>query len=174
MAARGVDERIASIHLYAPACTVQFANRHYAPHASLMNNLFLDILSDQVERDDNTAAIYRKSLLYLVSNALEGDLRTPILGLANVLDPNYRGWDGSSATGEALSNWRQALAKAGLREGRQIQLLNDPQVLTCVQPQVRIDSAHGCFDNAVAILGRTLERITGGALAMPVDDLRGY
>ncbi|AGI24693.1 peptidoglycan binding domain/papain family cysteine protease [Pseudomonas sp. ATCC 13867] len=174
MAARGVDDRIASIHLYAPACTVQFANRHYAPHGRLMKNLYLDILSDRAERDDNTAAIYRKSLLYLVSNALEGDLRTPILGLANVLDVNYRRWDGSSATGEALSNWRQALLTAGLAQGRRIQLLDAPKVVTCRNPRVEIPAAHGCFDNAVDILTRTLTRITGDALATPVDDLRGY
>lgn len=174
MAARGVAERVASIHLYAPACTVQFANRHYAPHKNLMSKLYLDILSDRIERDDNTAAIYRKSLLYLVSNALEGDLRTPILGLANVLKPDYRGWDGSSATGEALSNWRRVLVEAGLKEGKQIRLLDEPTVATCTAPEVRIPAAHGCFDNAVEIFTRTLERITGGNLAMPVDDLRGY
>lgn len=174
MAARGVDECVASIHLYAPACTVQFANRHYAPHDRLMKKLYLDILSDQVERDDNTAAIYRKSLLYLVSNALEGDLRTPILGLENVLDTGYRGWDGSSATGEALGNWRQALAKAGLRKGGRIQVLSAPRVLTCKSPETWIDSSHGCFDNALGIVSRTLEHITGMPPAMPVDDLRGY
>lgn len=175
MAARGVAETIKSIHLYAPACTVQFANRHYAPHDQLMKRLYLDILSDRAERDDNTAAIYRKSLLYLVSNALEGDLRTPILGLANVLDPGYRGWDGSSATGEALSKWRQALAAAGLVQGKQIQLLDDPKVLTCANPPVSIPAAHGCFDNAVDVISRTLTRITGQTrLTMPVDDLRGY
>lgn len=174
MAARGVDDRIATIHLYAPACTVQFANRHYAPHARLMKNLYLDILSDRIERDDHTTPFYRKSLLYLVSNALEGDLRTPILGLANVLDQNYRGWDGSSATGAALSDWRQALLGAGLTLGKQIQRLDQPKVLTCRSPRVEIAAAHGCFDNAVDILTRTLTRITGGALAMLVDDLRGF
>ncbi|MBB4866648.1 hypothetical protein HNP46_005555 [Pseudomonas nitritireducens] len=175
MAARDVAKRVKSIHLYAPACTVQFANRHYAPHDDLMKRLYLDILSDRAERDDNTAAVYRKSLLYLVSNALEGDLRTPILGLANVLDPNYRGWDGSSATGAALSTWRQALAAAGLVQGKQIQLLDDRQVLTCVSPPTSTPAAHGCFDNAVDIVSRTLTRITGQAkLSMPVDDLRGY
>ena len=62
--------------------TVQFANRHYAPNAELMKRLYIDLLSDRVERNDSVAAIYRKSLLYFVSNALEVDLRTPILGAA--------------------------------------------------------------------------------------------
>ncbi|WP_371228649.1 hypothetical protein ACAW63_21740 [Pseudomonas sp. QE6] len=53
-------------------------------------------------------------------------------------------------------------------------MLDQPKVLTCRSPRVEIAAAHGCFDNAVDILTRTLTRITGGALAMPVDDLRGF
>ncbi|HEX4984783.1 MAG TPA: C1 family peptidase [Burkholderiales bacterium] len=171
LTARGLGERTTSIHLYAPACTVQFANRHYAPHAGLMQRLHLDILSDRVERDDNVAAIYRKSLLYMVSNALEGDLRTPILGLANVLDPSYKGWDGSSSTGEALGNWRQAVATYGVN--KRTGIVDTDKVLTC-RPDVRINAAHGSFDNDIDVITRTLERITGGKLARPVDDLRGF
>jgi len=174
LAARKLEERVASIHLYAPACTVQFANRHYAPHENLMKRLYLDILSDTNERDDNVAQIYRKSLLYLVSNALEGDLRTPILGMDNVNKPNYTGWDGSSSTGEALGNWRQALEKAGLKEGKQITTLTDNKVVTCVAPNVTIDASHGSFDNNIEVLNRTLVTITGGALTTPVDDLRDF
>ena len=35
-------------------------------------------------------------------------------------------------------------------------------------------AGHGGFDNDVGVIGRTLERITGGSLALPVDDLRGF
>jgi len=172
LAARGLDARIASVHLYAPACTVQFANRHYAPHQSLMEKLYLGILSDRNERDDNTAAIYRKSLLYLVSDALELDVRTPILGMANVLDPSYKGWDGSSSTGEALGNWRQAVKQHGL--AKRIDIVESDKVISCRQPAISIDAGHGSFDNNVDLLSLTLERITGAKLAMPVEDLRGY
>ena len=79
-----------------------------------MKRLHLDVLSDKEERDDNVASIYRKSLLYLVSNALETDLRTPILGLDRINDPSYAGWDGSSDTGEALATWRAAAKSVGL------------------------------------------------------------
>lgn len=171
LAARGLGERIASAHLYAPACTVQFANRHYAPHEALMRNLYLDILSDRNERDDNTAAIYRKSLLYFVSQALELDVRTPILGLANVLNATYKGWDGSSSTAEALGNWRQVVKQSGL--DKRTDILETNKVLTC-RPDTTIDAGHGSFDNNVDVLARTLERITGAKLAMPVDDLRGF
>jgi len=171
LAARGLDGSTKSIHLYAPACTVQFANRHFAPHEELMKRTYLDILSDRNEKDDNVAAIYRKSLLYMVSNALEGDLRTPILGLANVLDAGYKGWDGSSSTGEALINWRQMVAACGLTQRTGI--VDNPKVVTC-RPDTTIDAAHGAFDNDVDVVTRTLERITQSKLTRAVDDLRGF
>lgn len=169
--ARGLQECIASIHLYAPACTVQFATRHYAPQTELMQRLYMDVLSEQNERDDNVVAIYRKSLLYLVSNALETDLRTPILGMENIFKPDYTGWDGSSATAEVLGNWRQAAKAAGL--DKRLDLLDSPKI-TVQMPDKQIKAGHGCFDNDVATLSRTLERITGGKLKLPVDDLRGF
>jgi len=173
LAARGLEASIKSIHLYAPACTVQFANRYYAPHQELMKRLYLSILSDQNERDDNVAAIYRKSLLYFVSNALEPDVRTPILGLANVLDPSYGTWDGSSSTGEMLGNWRSAVAGAGLAE--RTELIADDKVPVNLLPPTRISPSHGSFDNNIDLVERTLRRITGqAALAVPVTDLRGF
>lgn len=172
LAARGMEGMVTSIQLYAPACTVQFANRHYAPHSDLMRRLFLDVLSDRVERDDNVSGIYRKSLLYLVSNALETDLRTPILGMANVGDAGYTGWDGSSATGEALRNWRAAAAAAGL--AKRTAFVDRDRILTSRSPAVTVSASHGGFDNDVEVVQKTLERITGAALANPVDDLRGF
>jgi predicted chitinase len=169
--ARGLKPNIASIHLYAPACTVQFATRHYATQSELMEKLYLDVLSEQNERDDNVVAVYRKSLLYLVSNALESDLRTPILGMENVFKQGYAGWDGSSATGEVLGLWRQAAKNAGLEKRLQVM---DTAKITTRLPDKQIKAGHGCFDNDVATVSRTLERINGGKLKLPVDDLRGF
>ena len=64
LAQKGLTGHVKTVHLYAPACTVAFANRYYAPHKEIMNNLHLDILADQKEQDDNVATIYQKSLLY--------------------------------------------------------------------------------------------------------------
>src|SRR5690606_24999602 len=44
---RDLSSAFASIHLMAPACTVQFANQHYTPHAELMRRLHLYLLSDR-------------------------------------------------------------------------------------------------------------------------------
>lgn len=167
---------IKSVHLYAPACTVAFASQHYAADTAVMDCLHLDVLSDKQERDDSVASIYRKSLLYLVSNALETDLRTPILGLDAINDPAYDGWDGSSDTGEALAAWRTA-SKGALLTKRTTVVTSD-RIRVAIEPsgdEVKQPSAHGGFDNDIDVITRTLQGITGkSALAVPVDDLRGY
>jgi hypothetical protein len=155
---------------------VDFANRHYAPSPAIMDNLYLDILSDARERDDNVVSIYRKSLLYLVSNALEADKRVPILGLANVFERDYKGWNGSPDTGETLANWRNA-AEAHRLEKRLTRHDNDRFFARrgAVNAADKLErAAHGGFDNDVDVIGKTLERITGAALVMPVTDLVGF
>jgi len=171
--ARQSDAMIRSVHLYAPACTVQFANQHYAPNERLMKQLYIDLLSDRVERNDQVAAIYRKSLLYLVSNALEIDLRTPILGLENAFKEDYGGWDGTSSTNEALRAWRDAAENAGLHPGNRLGVYDEDKMVVAL-PDKSIPASHGGFDNDVPIIGRTLERIAGAPLKAPPDDLRGF
>jgi hypothetical protein len=36
------------------------------------------------------------------------------------------------------------------------------------------NASHGGFDNNVEIITKTLERITGAALELPIDDLVGF
>lgn len=176
MASRpAVRGALKSVHLYAPACTVAFACKHYASDADVMKRLHVDVLSDKEERDDNVVAIYRKSLLYLVSNALETDLRTPILGLDRINDASYAGWDGSSDTGEALAAWRAAARSAGLA-GRTT-LVETDRIRVAVASDgkdVTQRAAHGGFDNDLDVVARTLNRITGTRPGVAVDDLRGY
>ncbi len=163
-----------TINLYAPACSVAFANQHYANDKDVMDRLYLDCMADPQERDDNVAVIYRKSLLYFVSAALETDLRTPILGLQRIGDAGDQGWDGSSDTGEALAAWREAAAASNLN--RRSTFASAPRVRTATSAagDVFIATAHGSFDNDIDVITRTLRRIVGGDLAMAVDDLRGY
>ena len=176
IARRGFQQRIASLHLYAPACTLQFSNRQYAP-AAVLDRTWLHILGDELEKNDNTAGVYRKSLLYLVSNALEPDVRTPVLGLCNARDAAYAGWDGSSGTNEALTNWRAAVEESGLE--LRTQVLTAAQVVTARASDTgevvaQIAASHGSFDNNVDLIGTTLSRIIGGPLLVPVEDLRGF
>lgn len=163
-----------SVHLYAPACSIGFANRHYSPHPTLMKRLHLDLLSDRAERDDSTARVYRKSLLYLVSNALEPDRRTPLLGLARAHDAGDAGWEGSSATQEALRAWREAGKAAGLY-GKAAGRYRETGAPFSPAEGASERATHGGFDNDRDTVTRTLLRITGAAsLRLPVDDLRGF
>jgi hypothetical protein len=140
-----------------------------------MKRLHLDVLSDKEERNDSVAAIYRKSLLYLVSNALETDLRTPILGLDRVNDVSYSGWDGSSDTGEALATWRAAAKSAGLAARTTVSAGDRIRIAVGADGKdVTQRAAHGGFDNDLDIVARTLSRITGAPPVMELDDLRGY
>jgi hypothetical protein len=171
----GLKRSLSSVSLFAPACTVAFANRHYARDGAVMQRLSLDVLSDEVERGDTVGAVYRKSLLYLVSNALEADLRTPILGLAQIDNPDFTGWDGSSDTGEALAHWRAAARDARLAKRTQVVKSRDIRVaVDAAGKEVRQPAAHGGFDNDVDVVTRTLARITGADPVAKVDDLRGY
>jgi hypothetical protein len=74
--------------LLAPACSVDFYEETYLP--ILRGNKQLEVkrldiynLRDELEQDDTvqSQAVYRKSLLYLVSNALERDREEPLLGM---------------------------------------------------------------------------------------------
>lgn len=177
LAQKGLTAYVKTVNLYAPACTVAFANRYYAPQTGIMDRLHLDILSDQREQGDNVAFIYQKSLLYFVSNALEADLRMPILGLANVFNPAYAGWDGSPDSAETLANWRNAAEACALHD--RLRIHDEEKILTRrgngADLQEKTQSAsHGGFDNDVEIIGKTLERITGAPLKLPVDDLVGF
>lgn len=183
LAQKELTDSVKSTHLYAPACTVAFANRYYAPQTNIMRNLYLDILGDQREQDDNVATIYKKSLLYLVSNALEADLRMPILGMGNVYNSTYSGWDGSSNSAEALTNWRNAMEISGLQNPdpnlNRLFIHDEDKFLTrrngeANTPVKTENASHGGFDNNVDIIEKTLERITGAPLALPVDDLVGF
>lgn len=178
LAARDAIDAVSGVDLFAPACTVQFANRFYAPQVELMKRLSIHLLSDRVERNDNVARIYRKSLLYLVSNALESDLRTPILGLENVYEPDYTGWDGTSSTGAAIKSWQDAAKRSGLPQ--RITVVDD-DTMVVVHPKgsssrndVTIKSSHGGFDNDIATITDALRRVCGTNAVVAPEDLRDY
>ncbi len=75
----GYGIKISSCTLWAPACTVELFKEAYLPaiENETIKRFALFVLKDKVELDDNCAGIYHKSLLYLVSNALEKRPRTP-------------------------------------------------------------------------------------------------
>jgi len=106
----GVDNLIKSCNLMAPACSLDFYEEHYKwrlgeGEKTRLPALNIYNLNEELELDDNVALAYRKSLLYLVSEALERRRSMPILGMQlhskNVVGPNFIYSNGSS--GKTLS-----------------------------------------------------------------------
>jgi hypothetical protein len=82
-----INDLITTCTLFAPACTVEFFKEHYAPRlkpkfkGTRLPSLDVYNLTEKLELDDNVVKAYRKSLLFLVSNALERSKGKPILGM---------------------------------------------------------------------------------------------
>lgn len=79
---------IKTLTLFAPACRTEFFTDKYRTRltgsvnaGARIQSLQMQCLTDERELDDNVGAVYRKSLLYLVSNAFERPLGAPILGM---------------------------------------------------------------------------------------------
>ena len=170
-----------TLSLYAPACTVEFANSHYLPAA--MNKVVdpkrvaIDILSDKYERDD-TVGPYGKSLLYLVSRALEATHKTPILGMEAVWNPQLDKDDifatkTKGRPNEHVTAWRNGWLKLS----KPAQVLAQDRVLE-ERPNFTIRSVHGCFDNWIDGVERTIQRIldlsTVNKLPTRITSLRGF
>jgi hypothetical protein len=145
---RGVS--VASLTLWAPACTLDFFRTHYLPaiRSGQVDRFALFTLTDEAERDDNCKRIYNKSLLYLVSDAFEERPRipilrpegTPLLGMERALD---EATDVKKLFSEKRADWVRA-----------------PNT----RPQGGRDASratsHGAFDDDRATVAATLARIT--------------
>ncbi len=79
--------QIDSVSLLAPACALDFYRDLYAPRLGnpsgnvRIRQLNLYTLDDKTEQADNVMKVYRKSMLYLVSNAYERERELPLLGM---------------------------------------------------------------------------------------------
>jgi hypothetical protein len=169
-----------TLTLYAPACDVDFALAHFGKaieKEQLKRSDFqIHLLADDLELDD-TVGPYRKSLLYLVSRALERLHKTPLLGLASAFDgarASKEYWHSEEV--DSVEEWQEffwgkaaprGIAETGMSKGG-LKILSQPQV--SVGPR-RIKSSHGCFDNSIAVVSETLETILGGALRRKITNL---
>ena len=84
--------RIKTCTLLAPAASVGLFESHYYPclvspaTAFGIERMQVFNLNDRLERDDTVGQVYRKSLLYLVSNAYEEEVPEAILGMQTFTD----------------------------------------------------------------------------------------
>ncbi|MCK1389753.1 C1 family peptidase [Bradyrhizobium sp. 1] len=175
MKARGL--KASSIHLWAPACTVAFASDKYgsafADKVADPQTTFVDLLSDANETSDPCVpALYSKSLLYLVSRALEPDHKTPILGLQKV----WRKWQADddtfmSGSQKILDTWSDVSGGVVLDPA-----ITDTEVPTRREPKKdeTIPANHGSFDNNLDVVNRAIGRIIGNRRLKPVTDLQGF
>lgn len=161
----GLGQTISSCTMWAPACTTQFFKDHYLPgiRSEAIERFRLFTLTDEAERDDHCSGIYHKSLLYLVSHALERTPRvpfihpngTPLLGLErDVRDDDelravFENQDPASALGGAVS-WVRAPNRANPKEGAGSR-----------------SSHHGDFDDDDATVKAALSVMLGSELAVP-------
>jgi len=157
-----------TVSLYAPACTVGFALDTYLPAAKAgvidPAQVVIDLLSNANELDDKVGGVYGKSLLYLVSRALEPIHKTPLLGLEAVWNPKLDpedifAKDKKATVNPDVAKWRAQWQATAAQP--QIVVVKD--VKDSVKPPSTIAAAHGCFDNWVDCVERTLVRI----LALP-------
>lgn len=149
----GID----SIHLMAPACTVEFFEKHYRPYLEkksktpLHDNIYIYMLNDKLEWADRVgldsplSPSYSHSLLYLVSRAFEEAPKMPLAGMEI-----YHG---------------------GLKASPKLKFDTSISAVTA-------STSHGGFDNDAATLTTVMTRILGANLkpgmAPRPDELTGY
>ncbi len=154
-----------SCTLFAPACDLRFALTHYrtaVENGCLPGNQFMiHTLSDKLELDDSVGP-YRKSLLYLVSRALERVPNMPLLGMAKAYGNFAEDWDASTRSN--VRDWQNFFTPShGTRREQ-----TGGQVDTGAG---HIDSSHGCFDNSQFHIKDALERIRGAELVQALGSL---
>ncbi|MDP9191008.1 MAG: C1 family peptidase [Acidobacteriota bacterium] len=147
---KGLGLKIASCTLWAPALTVDLFKQTYMPaiRSGGIKKFTLFTLTDAAEQDDHCANVYHKSLLYLVSNALENRVRipvfrdgVPILGMAKFINKDS----------ELLKLFK--LAKA--------EWILSPNAEQPGSNRHATSSSHGGFDDDGPTVRSTLDRIIG-------------
>jgi hypothetical protein len=177
---REAIDRIASCTLFAPACSVRFANQHYvaASAAGLLpiERLWIECLSDENEKRDGlpspSVGLYGKSLLYLVSRALDDTRKIPLLGLARAHEPKYASdtdqWAGSHLPD--VRTWQRTWRARG--GARRTGIVIDSAV-RYTKENDRVQATHGSFDNNIDVLSAMLRRIRGKELEAEIEDMGG-
>ena len=153
-AAGGKPVQFDTCTMWAPACTMDFYREQYLPaiRGGSIKHFGIFTLTDRAEQDDNCANIYNKSLLYLVSNAFEKELRKP--------------WFGDD-DGEPLLGMAKFVEKLPPRD-RPEDWVRSPNAVAEGRAGAARSTTHGAFDDDAATLKATLARILGESAAKAV------
>ena len=149
-AAQGMNLRLKTCTLWAAACTTALFEKTYllAIAAGHIDKFTLFNLKDKIEQNDHCASIYNKSLLYLVSNALEKKLRSPFKKNGEPI----LGMDKFAIANPAL----QALITQG-----KVDYVLAPNEVVEGSAQASKATHHGSFDDDAATVKASLARILG-------------
>jgi hypothetical protein len=146
----GLGKPIASCVLWAPACTSDLFHRTYYPgiRSRRIRRFLLMTLTDRAEQADGCAGLYRKSLLYLISNALEDTPRVPPEG------------DGTAIVGmeKFVRQYPELLKLLQRKSARWILAPNTGSVESAGRSAAR---HHGDFDDDAETLATTFAFILG-------------
>lgn len=139
--------RLRTVSLFAPACTHELFHESFKPALKSSGGFGIDRmtiynLDPNLELDDTVTPIYRKSLLYLVSNAYEEETPERILGM------------------QVFRNRLGPLPKS-LR----FEISDGPGA----NPKTE-SSTHGGFDNDVATMNDLLRSVLGGSPERPFEE----
>ena len=151
----GIANLIHSCSLMAPACTTDFYKKHYRHRLSAISSSNTGVrlpkldcynLNKELEKDDQVAFAYRKSLLYLVSRAFERESPQAILGMEL-----YK----SKIRAHPALRFHYSDGKSG---------------------NVTRSSSHGGFDNDYRTMNSILKRILGRKPSNPFlkSEMKGY
>lgn len=163
--------KVAGCTLFAPACTVAFATEKYLDkNTSIFDSrqLHLHHLTDKQEKDDDLlklgpVTLYGKSLLYLVSRALDDVRKVPLLGMERAHDPQHfteDQWDRSHL--RHLQDWHGRFPRSNLHPV--------PMPHVPVNREAKTSQAtHGSFDNNIEVMTQTIERVKGSPLVSPIE-----
>jgi hypothetical protein len=132
-----LDGVLGTVSLFAPACTAAFFTRNLVPALRFVKPGAFAVynLTDAAEQDDTVANFYRKSLLYLVSNAFEEETQIPMVGMDKF--------------------WQELPARR--RITYHLANVEGPGDL----PPASCSTSHGGFDNDPQTINHVLARILG-------------
>lgn len=171
--------KIDSLTLFAPACSMEFASRQFGiaikKGVVSADKVHIEILNDTNEKRDTIIGHYGKSLLYLISRALEVRHKTELLGLDASWNKLYSQWQ--SGTWEQGRNptkdWRENVNLHKVRTASVVTAVhvngndeNSPRDET-------VAANHRSFLHSVESIGNLIRRVKGNEIVtFEPDDLR--
>ncbi len=161
--------RAKTMTLWTPACSMQYAADTLAPLIEAggvhRDGLFIETIDDGVEQGDSVAGLYKRSLLYLVSRALEREHNTPLLGLE-------KDWNFDTSIPRADFKAQGKVRSLGMTRytARSRQMFSSTH--KAAGGQRRVATSHCTYDQSIRAVHVLLRRILGRTPDAPVTDLK--